>query len=82
MYWDKWLARYERMRSKHRKAVIKRNVRAYRARQAKAGIVRIDVALTREHRAALEALRLPGETWGATVGRIAMTVSGNLQALP
>ncbi len=82
MNWDKWFARYERSRGKHRKAVIRRNVRAFRARQAAAGIVRIDVALTREQHAALSTLQFPGETWGATVGRIAMSVSGNPKSEP
>ena len=67
MDWMQRLARWER---KHRRQVIRRNVRAYRKRQAKAGMRRVDVTLTADQYAALQAFKEPGETFSGAVGRM------------
>lgn len=72
-----WLERYKRLQNKHRRAVIRRNVQAYRRRQKQAGIQRIDVALSEKQHAVLLELMLPGESTSQAVGRLLESVTGN-----
>lgn len=71
-----WLERLQRLKHKHGRLVIRRNVRAFRQRQKRAGVRRIDLALTNEHYALLRAAMVPGESQSATVGRILESISG------
>ena len=68
-----------RRERKHRPLVIRRNVRAYRKWQARAGIRRVDVALSAIQSAAVVALMRPGETYGAALERLLEGISGNRQ---
>lgn len=69
-----------RLENKNRRAVIKRNVRAYRKRQRKAGMRRLDIALTPEQFALLEAFMRPGESFSQAVGRLLEAISGNRES--
>lgn len=72
-----WLERLARRERKRRKQLRRRTVRAYRQRQKKAGIRRVDVALTTPQYAALAEIMRPGETFSMTVGRMIDAISGN-----
>ena len=72
----KWLERLERLNRKHRRLTIRRNVRAYRKRQRKAGMRRLDVALDEQRYAILREMTVPGESISATFGRLLDTISG------
>ena len=65
-----WIQRLERLERKHRRIVNRSNVRAYRKRQRLAGIKRIDLALSRDQLAQLQAFMLPGESFSHAIGRM------------
>ena len=71
-----WLERWERLTCKHRRLVIRRNVRAYRQRQERGGVRRIDVALSARHYEILCREMTPNETFSAAIGRILDAISG------
>jgi hypothetical protein len=73
-----WLERLVRLERKARRETIKRNVRAFRRRQEKAGIRRIEIALNAEQYSALVAVSRPGEAYSETVARL--LISGNSQS--
>ena len=72
-----WLERLAKLERKANRETIRRNVRAYRKRQTKAGVRRIEVALTPDQYAQLVRLMLPGATYSAAVGRVLSGISGN-----
>ena len=72
-----WLERWQKLERKNRRATIKRNVRAYRKRQAKAGIRRIEIALAPERYLLLRQIARAEETYSDTVGRLLEAISGN-----
>lgn len=71
-----WIQRLAHLERKHRRLVTRRNVRAFRKRQANTGVRRVDAALTAHQYAILVASKRPGETFGAAVGRLLETISG------
>lgn len=72
-----WLERMKRLEHKHRKQVVRENVRAYRKRKADAGFRRIEALITSEQHMKLRAMMTPGESTGTAIGRILDSVSGN-----
>ena len=72
-----WLQRLERSSRKNRRLRIRNNVRAYRQRQKRAGMHRIDVALRTEQYAILAAAMVPGESISETLGRLLESFTGN-----
>lgn len=76
-----WFERLARLERKNHRATIKRNVRAYRQRQDKAGIRRIEVALTAEQYGQLREYALPSEPYSATIGRLLAAISGNRESV-
>jgi hypothetical protein len=72
-----WLERLARRERKHRRAVINRNVRAYRRRQSDAGMRRIDLALSAEDYQFVKTAMLPGETISAAFARLLGSITGN-----
>ena len=77
MSYQTWADRLERLVRRAHRETIRRNVRAYRRRQANEGVRRIDVALSREDFARLEALMHHNETFSAAISRAISALSGN-----
>ena len=75
-----WIQRLALLERKHQRLVIRRNVRAFRKRQAESGVGRVDAALKPHQYAILFAAKRPGETLGATIGRLLETISGEAES--
>ncbi len=76
-----WSERLERFAKRARRAIVRKNVRAYRRRQAAEGVRRIDVALSREDFARLTSLMHHNETFSAAISRAIVALSGNTRQL-
>lgn len=74
-----WSDRLDRLVRRARRQAVKRSVRAFRQRQAKEGVKRIDVSLSREDFLALKQLMVNGETYSAAISRAIAALSGNMR---
>lgn len=67
---DSWLTRYLMLTRKAQRERGRRNVRAYRARQRAAGLLRVELLLTAADLEALRAHAEPGESVSRALSRL------------